>query len=109
MQEGDELVCYVLEANAGPDFGQSGSGEGENLIRNLIENVARMTVDCSIASMMKEGRSEKGLNLARSVEDGVQNGYIVLDDGKGEWEERKGRFRQCYHRVITQTTNMKYY
>ena len=106
MVRGDGCV-FVLEANAGPDFGQSGSGVGHGIVSGLMEATCRLVVDCGVADAV--GGGSGGVNLARSSRGGVESGYVELDSGEGEWEERKGRFRQCYHRLVTQTTSMRYF
>jgi tubulin--tyrosine ligase len=109
---------FILEANAGPDFGQSGSGAGQSIVSGLMEATARLVVDCAVAQAVQTGSADTsgsggsaaaGMNLARSSESGVSSGYVQLDDGEGDWEQRKGRFRRCYSRLITQTTSMRYY
>lgn len=110
---------FILEANAGPDFGQSGSGAGQSIVSGLMEATCRLVVDCGVAEVVRGGSGGGGggggggvVNLARSSGSGVESGYVELDGGSEsevEWEVRKGRFRQCYSRLITQTTSMRYY
>ena len=96
----DALSVWLLEVNAGPDFGQSGGGEGQALIEGLMEEVAKV-VDCGLAM--------PGVNLATAVGEGIRSGHIALDDGTGDWDGRKGRLRECYARVVQHTTSMRYY
>ena len=97
----------MLEANAGQDFGQCGDGAGKGVVEGLMEAVSRIVVDCGVADAVESGGGT--VNLARSCARGVASGHVELDDGVGEWEVRKGRFRQCYSRLITQTTSMRYF
>ena len=106
---------FILEANAGPDFGQSGIGAGHAIVSGLMEATCSLVVDCGVAEAADRvagdgsGSGKGSVNLARSSGRGVDSGYVALDGGEGEWEERRGRFRQCYSRLITQTTTMRYY
>ena len=104
----DDGRAFILEANAGPDFGQSGGGAGHDIVSGLMEATCRLAVDCGVAQAVAQDGGV--VNLARSSAAGVEGGYVQLDaGGEGEWEERRGRFRQCYSRAITQTTSMRYF
>ena len=108
----DDETVFILEANAGPDFGQSGDGAGRAVVDGLMEATCQLVVDCGVAEAVQQSRAGVGVavvNLARSAERGVESGYVQLDDGEGDWDGRQGRFRQCYNRLITQTTSMRYY
>jgi tubulin--tyrosine ligase len=100
---------WLLEANAGPDFGQSGDDAGRQIIEELMEQTARMIVDTAAATAAA-GRSQE-INLAQSAQEGVGSGYVQLDDGEWtDWDEAKhGHFRLCYSRLISHSVRMRYY